>query len=137
MHDAWIAVVAAAIADVAIVDESLIQYRQHAQNQIGGRKPKMLEFLRTVFRDNSHFYRAYVAQLKELRERLTACPKLKRADDLCLLDSRILHFEARARMPEERLRRLPVVLQELWTLRYFRHSNGSISLGKDLFRSRK
>jgi glycosyltransferase involved in cell wall biosynthesis len=137
MHDAWIAAVTAAVSDMSIVEEPLIQYRQHAQNQVGGQKPPLPEFLRAVVRDNTAFYQDYVNQLKLLRQRLTDCSKLKRLDDLSLLDSRILHFEARARMPAQRLRRLPLALRELWTLRYFRHSNGSISLGKDLFLSRK
>src|SRR5207247_61504 len=111
--------------------------RQHAQNQVGGRKPRVPEFLQAVFRDNSVFYHDYVNQLQLLRQRLTGCSKLKRVDDLSRLDSMILHFETRARMPAQRLRRVPLALRELWTLRYFRHSNGSISLGKDLFLSRK
>lgn len=137
MHDAWIAAVAAAVSDLRIIEEPLIQYRQHAQNQIGGRKPTVPQFLQTVFRDNSAFYHDYVNQLKLLRQRLATCSKLKRSEDLSLLDSRILHFETRARMPAQRLKRLPLALREFWTLRYFRHSNGSISLGKDLFLSRK
>jgi len=137
MHDAWVAAVTAAISDLSIIEDPLIQYRQHAQNQVGGRKPPVSEFLRAVARDNTTFYQDYVNQLKLLRQRLTDCSKLKRLDDLSLLDSRILHFEARARMPAQRLRRLPLALRELWTLRYFRHSNGGISLGKDLFLSRK
>ncbi|MGH9425835.1 MAG: glycosyltransferase family 2 protein, partial [Terriglobia bacterium] len=137
MHDAWIAAVTAAISELSIVEEPLIQYRQHAQNQVGGRKPRLPDFLQAVLRDNSAFYHDYVNQLGLLRHRLKGCSKLKRLDDLSLLDSRILHFEARARMPAQRLRRLPLALRELWTLRYFRHSNGSISLGKDLFLSRK
>ena len=137
MHDAWVAAVTAAISDLSIIEDPLIQYRQHAQNQVGGRKPPVSEFLRAVARDNTTFYQDYVNQLKLLRQRLTDCSKLKRLDDLSLLDSRILHFEARARMPAQRLRRLPLALRELWTFRYFRHSNGGISLGKDLFLSRK
>jgi len=137
MHDAWIAVVAAALSNLSIIEEPLIQYRQHAQNQVGGRKPPIPEFLKAAFRDNSVFYHDYVNQLKLLRERLAGCPKFTRQDDLSRLDSRIVHFEARAQMPVGRIRRLPIALRELWTLRYFRHSNGSISLGKDLFLSRK
>jgi len=137
MHDAWIAAVTAAVSDMSIIEEPLIQYRQHAQNQVGGQKPRLPEFVRAVVRDNTAFYQDYVNQLKLLRQRLTGCSKLKRSEDLSLLDSRIVHFEARARMPAQRLRRLPLALRELWTLRYFRHSNGSISLGKDLFLSRK
>ena len=137
MHDAWIAAVTAAVSDMSIIEVPLIQYRQHAQNQVGGQKPPLPEFLRAVVRDNTAFYQEYVNQLRLLRQRLTGCSKLKRPEDLSLLDSRILHFEARARMPAQRLRRLPLALRELWTLRYFRHSNGSISLGKDLFLSRK
>jgi glycosyltransferase involved in cell wall biosynthesis len=137
MHDAWIATVTAAVSDMSLIVEPLIQYRQHAQNQVGGRKPPRPEFLKAVVRDNTAFYQDYANQLKLLRQRLAGCSNLKRSEDLSLLDSRILHFEARARMPAQRLRRLPLALRELWTLRYFRHSNGGISLGKDLFLSRK
>ena len=137
MHDAWIAAVTAAVSDMSIIEVPLIQYRQHAQNQVGGQKPPLPEFLRAVVRDNTAFYQDYANQLKLLRQRLAGCSNLKRSEDLSLLDSRILHFEARARMPAQRLRRLPLALRELWTLRYFRHSNGGISLGKDLFLSRK
>ena len=137
MHDAWIGAVTAAVSDMSIIEEPLIQYRQHAQNQVGGRKPPLSEFLRAVVRDNTAFYQDYTSQLKLLQQRLTGCSKLKRSEDLSLLGSRIVHFAARARMPAQRLRRLPLALRELWTLRYFRHSNGSISLGKDLFLSRK
>src|SRR5262245_37979876 len=118
MHDAWIAIMTAALSDMCTIEEPLIQYRQHAQNQVGGRKPPLPEFLRAVIRDNTAFYQDYVSQLKLLRQRLTGCSKLKRLDDLSLLDSRILHFEARAQMPAQRLRRLPLALRELWTLRY-------------------
>jgi hypothetical protein len=137
MHDAWIAAVAASVCDLSMIEEPLIQYRQHAQNQVGGRQPPLPEFLRAAFRDNSAFYHEYVNQLKLLRQRLTGCPRLKRLDDLSRLNARIVHFEARSQMPACRIRRLPLALRELWTLRYFRHSNGSISLGKDLFLSRK
>ena len=35
IHDGWIALTIAAVADVVALDEPLIQYRQHAQQQIG------------------------------------------------------------------------------------------------------
>src|SRR6185436_10769867 len=35
IHDGWIALTISAVADVVAVDEPLIQYRQHAQQQIG------------------------------------------------------------------------------------------------------
>jgi glycosyltransferase involved in cell wall biosynthesis len=136
MHDAWIAAVTAAVCDLSTIEEPLIRYRQHTHNQVGGRKPRMPDFLRAVFRENSSFYHDYVNQLKLLRQRLTRCPRLRRLDDLSRLDSKILHFETRARMPERRLKRLRFVMQELFTLRYFRFSKGGISLAKDLFLSR-
>ncbi|HEV8170007.1 MAG TPA: hypothetical protein VGP59_11675, partial [Pyrinomonadaceae bacterium] len=35
IHDGWIALTIGAVADVIAIDEPLIQYRQHAQQQIG------------------------------------------------------------------------------------------------------
>ena len=35
IHDGWIALTIAAVADVVALDEPLIQYRQHEQQQIG------------------------------------------------------------------------------------------------------
>lgn len=133
MHDAWIAIVIAATSELTFVEEPLIQYRQHARNQIGGRKPSTLELLYSAMCDNSPGYRNYVTQLRCLRERLSKAATLQGKRDLDELDSKIVHFQARADMPRERLQRIPKVLRELLTLRYFRYSNGGISMFKDCF----
>jgi len=44
---------------------------------------------------------------------------------------------ARDNMPENRFNRLPRVIRELVTLRYYRYSNGAHSVAKDLFLSTK
>ena len=35
IHDGWIALTIAAVADVVMIEEPLIKYRQHGQQQIG------------------------------------------------------------------------------------------------------
>jgi hypothetical protein len=43
-----------------------------------------------------------------------------------------VHLSSRARMPERKIKRVPVVLKELVTMRYTLYSRGLMSAAKDL-----
>jgi len=137
MHDAWIGIIAAVVSKIGLIPEPLISYRQHETNQIGGRRPSWPQYVKSAWHDNSSFYKEYVLQLQQLRQRLGTFQMPALHKQLAMLDARILHFEARSRLPVQRFRRVPLAIKELLTLRYFRHSNGGISLAKDLILPRK
>jgi glycosyltransferase involved in cell wall biosynthesis len=141
IHDGWIAVVAAAAADVTFIEEPLIKYRQHAQQQIGApgndaparQSVTGLEDVRDrLHRANS--YRELISIGERVRARLAErCGAFDCADALAHLDARLNHLRARDEMPESRARRLRHVLRELLTWRYHLYSNGVASAIKDMF----
>ncbi|HEV2884050.1 MAG TPA: glycosyltransferase family 2 protein [Pyrinomonadaceae bacterium] len=139
VHDGWIALVVAALSDVAMIKEPLIKYRQHTAQQIGAPKhrlaeqtPKSSAHVRDAFiRSNS--YEALIDIACRLRERLETAAQIFETDQaIQQLDSRLAHMRSRANLPKSPIERVPVVLAELLSLRYSRFSNGIYSAVKDL-----
>jgi glycosyltransferase involved in cell wall biosynthesis len=129
IHDAWIALLMAAVAEVKFLPEPLIDYRQHAAQQVGA-----LEVRRDAVLGRGH-YRGQMAQLEVLLQRLQARDDLQR-DAMQLkatLPSRIAHLRQRSQLPRNKLLRLPVVLRELFSGRYHRFSSGTRSAARDLW----
>ncbi len=139
IHDGWIALTIAAVADVVAVDEPLIQYRQHAQQQIGAPARKATEpephgaqAIETAFRRRNSS-----AELHKILETLEA-RLLAHASDfdtrkaLSFVGDYAFHLNVRANLPQRRLNRLPGILRELLSLRYHEYANGFKSAAKDL-----
>jgi hypothetical protein len=139
IHDGWIALTIAAVADVVAVDETLIKYRQHAQQQIGApaRKetaPELrgMQAIETAFRRRNSS-----ADLHKILETLEA-RLLSQANDfdtrkaLSFVINYASHLNVRANLPQRRLNRVPSILRELLSLRYHEYANGFKSAAKDL-----
>jgi hypothetical protein len=139
IHDGWIALTIAAVADVVAIDEPLIHYRQHAQQQIGAPARKEAEpdlrgvqALETAFRRRNSS-----ADLHKILETLEA-RLLAHASDfdtrkaLSFVSDYASHLNARANLPQRRLNRVPGILRELLSLRYHEYANGFKSAAKDL-----
>ena len=139
IHDAWISILIAAVAQVLPVPDLLIRYRQHSLQQVGAlerSKPSSPRFF---------------AQAREALERQNPCSDMQavaRAVHQRLVDRRqefdsqkvlpgleakIIHLTARARMSRARLPRATDIARELFSGRYHRYSNGLRSALKDLF----
>jgi glycosyltransferase involved in cell wall biosynthesis len=137
IHDGWVALIVAAVAGVAFIDEPLIKYRQHSRQQIGAPKKKrnagagLGDVRAALVRANP--YNGLIEIGGRVRQRLAERHDsfdCKRA--LPQLDARIKHLRARAGMPAGRLGRLRPVLRELLTRRYHLYSKGVYSAVKDL-----
>lgn len=133
VHDSWIALLVSAISDLVLIDEPLMYYRQHAANQIGAHSVS----LPWLWRNNRRLReggRAAVADwCQEAARRLEAMPEgLRCPDGIGLLRDRARHGYVRSRLPANRFRRLPVVLNELRSGRYARYSTGLVSAMVDL-----
>lgn len=135
IHDGWIALTVAAVADVVAIDQPLIKYRQHERQQIGAPthvprapQPGALESLK---RRNSSTQLQTI--LDTLEQRLLDhknefdCRKA-----LSFIGDYSRHLDARANLPQGRLNRLPTILRELLTWRYHEYANGFKSAAKDL-----
>jgi glycosyltransferase involved in cell wall biosynthesis len=141
IHDGWIALMIASVAGVSFIEEPLIKYRQHSQQQIGARErrrdaggpaAKGLEEVREALR-RANSYDDMIEIGERARRRLS---ERREAYDghgaLARLDARLTHLRARARLPEGKLSRARCVLRELLSRRYHLYSNGVYSAVKDL-----
>ncbi len=138
IHDGWIAALVASVAEVSFIEQPLIKYRQHAQQQIGVpnvhslEQPKGVEnFRQAIGRTNS--YSRLITIGDRIRSRLLEhSDEFDCARTLRRLDERIYHLRTREGLPQSRLRRLPHVLRELFAKRYHLYSKGLQSAAKDL-----
>lgn len=136
IHDGWIAMIVAAVADVSIIDEPLILYRQHPQQQIGVPKTRASDRRAESMRqkvNRRNQYSESISGLERVRSRLAErSDQFECSAALRNLAARIAHLHTRENLPRSKLRRLPHVARELLTRRYHRYSNGLYSAVKDL-----
>lgn len=139
MHDGWIALIVAAVADVDFVEEPLIKYRQHPGQQIGAPGNKQLNgvggrgfsaMLQAAQRLNSYDQSIEIAT--KARERLAAWRGPLGDGALNQLDARLSHLRVRADLPKGWPQRAGAVFRELRTRRYHRYAHGVYSAVKDL-----
>jgi glycosyltransferase involved in cell wall biosynthesis len=139
IHDGWIALTIAAVADVVALDEPLVQYRQHERQQIGAPSHKTAEpelrkmqGIETAFRrrnSSADLYRI----LQTLETRLLAqAGDFDTRKALSFIGDYAFHLNVRANLPQRRLNRVPGILRELLSLRYHEYANGFKSAAKDL-----
>jgi glycosyltransferase involved in cell wall biosynthesis len=143
-HDHWIAVLIAATADVAMVPQRLVKYRQHAGQALGVATAPGLaakQGLRDRVEDRRQtssassllrIARRHDAVRQRLQARVADDPRAGHA--LVGLERRIRHFQARASI-RNRKGRLRLLMREAATLNYQRYSSGWKSIALDLFLS--
>jgi len=126
IHDRWIAVMAAAVSRVDLIDEKLIAYRLHAQQQMGvGKRSMLQEFFVPA---NCSSDRAALALMQERLANLrSTSPFFVHA-----LETRQRHIAARMALPSGLLGRLKGVIREYASGRYWRYSLGNAHAARDL-----
>jgi len=139
IHDGWIALTIAAVADVVALDEPLVQYRQHEKQQIGAPERKKvppelrgMQAVETAFRRRNSSSELHKI-LETLKKRLLAqANEYDTRKALSFVSDYSFHLNVRANLPQRRLNRLPGILRELISLRYHEYANGFKSAAKDL-----
>ena len=139
IHDGWIALTIAAVADVVALDDPLVHYRQHARQQIGAPARKEAapalsgtQGIETAFRRRNSSAELHKI-LETLEARLLAHAKeFDTRKALSFVSDYTFHLNVRANLPQRRLNRLPSILRELLSLRYHEYANGFKSAAKDL-----
>jgi len=134
VHDAWFALLLAAVAGCVAVPEPLVEYRQHPGQQIGARRRTLFEeYLRVKGRGPGEF-EAVAAAYAAARDRLLVFrDRLRDVRAIGRLERKVAHFRAKARMRTRRALRLPLVARELACRHYGKYSTGWRSLAQDLF----
>lgn len=139
IHDGWIALVVAALAPVALIEEPLILYRQHTAQQLGAGLPvewekPLGEKVRLARRAGAAGYRDQAAALERLRACLAeaSAGSFPAAAALARVDAKLANLRARAAMPGRLSARVPRVARELLSGRYHRYAEGMLSAARDL-----
>jgi glycosyltransferase involved in cell wall biosynthesis len=130
VHDAWITFILAMITDVLPLPEPLIEYRQHTQNQVGTPGTTLLAEIDYALAQSNHQQAQIYEKYQVLEERIES-QFPERKDVLHQVREQINHRRIRSLMPENRLRRVPIIIRELLTGRYHSYSFGYSSATKD------
>ena len=131
MHDAWIALLMSNVSDLSAIEEPMFAYRQHGTNQCGAPRRK---------RANKHLLRrvdkyALHAQLyNEALLRLNKFPgDIQNIDfKIKCLKEKVDFLYFRCRIPNKRIRRIPLCLYGLVSFRYHRYGRGWKHFIRDL-----
>jgi glycosyltransferase involved in cell wall biosynthesis len=131
VHDAWIALVLAAVGAGYPLDGKLIRYRQHISQQIGERRRSWLSEYRIARDMPTQRHVDDVTRYQQLRDHLAGLPDVP-AERCSHLDAKIAHLRFRASLRESRRWRAPAVLAEFLRGRYRRVSRGWKAAAQDL-----
>lgn len=152
IHDAWIALVIAANADVAFIEQPLVKYRQHSNQQLGINwqfKRKLKQQTRQEkYEEAICFQIKDLERLAKLAEIVQKYPQLQKKEKKLSIaqllkfsaltrHQKIQHYEARKNLPSKKLKRIVPIWRELKTGRYHRYSLGFISAAIDLLKIKK
>jgi hypothetical protein len=131
--DTWIAVVLAALADVALVSEPLVKYRQHRGNPAGAGRGGLRARLEAVRQNKAASFLERAELLRLADDRLADRPArpefrrhIRRAEQ---------HFRRRAALPAAYPPRVAAIGREVVTGSYSRYSDGWRSVAADLLLS--
>lgn len=135
LHDEWLGIVAAAVGRVDVVEEPLLDYRQHGNNQIGASRDSFSAKVNKALasRGNTHVERARKAeQLLVWLDALGGDASDARREKV---RGKLTHQRFRAALPPARLARIAPVLREAATGRYGLYGRGFRGVVRDLFES--
>ena len=121
VHDEWIAVIASVVSEIDWLPSLLVDYRQHAANQIGVSAPTLAYKIGRVFEPRGDRYSRLVTRTERLKERLGALGVS--ADVEAAIGEKLVHQQRRAELPPLRIARVMPVLREALTGRYARYSS--------------
>ena len=128
-HDGWWTLIIAALAGITCIEEPLMKYRQHLDQQKGTRDMRT-NLWRTRKTDRA-YYLAQASQFEEMFNRLICNGHSPSDRVLGPIRSKIAHLQVRAAMPPQRLRRLPFIVRESVNRHYAQFSRGLASAAKD------
>ena len=134
VHDEWLAIIAAALGGFDCVERPLVDYRQHAGNQLGMPERGLAARWRGLLIPVADDVDARIRRDNALGERLRLLKDRVPAAELGCVDQKLRHLRARAALRGPRLRRIGGVLREAVSGRYGRYAAGWRSALRDLLR---
>lgn len=130
VHDEWLAMMAAVFGEVDLVNEQLIDYRQHGGNQIGARRLGFRDKVGRIQEPRAVRNARLEARAAALAERLHESAASVAVQ--LLADQKLAHELVRNALPERRLARVAPVIGQLSLGRYARFGRGLLDAVRDL-----
>lgn len=130
VHDEWIAAIASTGGGIRLLDDQLIDYRQHGANQIGAERLSLLAKLRRLAeprRDRNARLLRRAAALVDRLDTLGLAAELREA-----ARGKLAHELRRSDLPAGRLRRVLPVLSGLRAGSYAAYGRGALDAVRDL-----
>lgn len=136
VHDEWLTVVVAARGRIDCLEEPLIDYRQHGNNQIGMRKRTWVIKCRELSCSRGAQLIAQINALRGLEEYIGSSSHLYGKDKIEGVRDKRVHFERRVALGRQpRYRRWIGVLLEACGGGYRRYGTGLRSILRDVLRN--
>jgi glycosyltransferase involved in cell wall biosynthesis len=132
VHDEWLAVIAAAAGRIDVCEAELIDYRQHADNQIGATALTVKGRWARLALPRNKRNRVLLDRAEELLIRLTDLSAIVGRGCLPLAQEKLEHERMRSSLRASRWARLIPVAQEIATGRYQRVGSGANDILRDL-----
>jgi glycosyltransferase involved in cell wall biosynthesis len=132
VHDEWLAIIAAATSRTLLIDDCLIDYRQHGRNQIGARKPTLAYKLSKLREPRQDRNRGLVSRSRELVDRLESLGAAIDPVRLAHARSKLRHETWRLGLPSNPVLRAPRIALAVVSGRYGKFSRGVLDAVRDL-----
>nr|WP_315429395.1 glycosyltransferase family 2 protein [uncultured Albidiferax sp.] len=135
LHDEWLAIVAAAVGRVDVLEDRLIDYRQHAANQVGARRETLIEKMQKALSTRDHTLAARAVRVEILLDRLQQFGDAVPPEIIEKVRKKLAHQRFRATLPQRRMARWLPVMGELVTGRYNQFGRGLHCVARDFLES--
>lgn len=137
-HDGWIAAIALALSEAAVIREPMMIYRNHGSNMAGAfpvftKNPgAVMDRARNPRKKDYEIKLTRWTMVKDRVAQVENYPK--KTGILALLDEKCRHLQTRVDLYDHnRLQRFPIAMRELLTGRYQRYSSGVLGFARDTF----
>lgn len=134
VHDEWLAIIAAALGGFDCIEQPLIDYRQHAENQLGMQDRGVAAKWRDLVKPGPAMIDRLIARDEALQERLQLLGTRISRSNNDGTEEKLRHLRARAALHGERWKRAAAVLREVASGRYRRYASGWREALRDLLR---
>jgi glycosyltransferase involved in cell wall biosynthesis len=130
LHDEWLAMCAAVVGRVDVLDVTLLDYRQHSANQVGARKLGLRHLVGRAIFPRSERNQLLLNRAQDLAQH----PMLGNVSDRSREEilGKLQHEQVRSSFPAPRVRRLVPVAREIRSHRYSRYGLGLQDVIRDL-----
>ncbi len=142
IHDGWIASLIAAVAEVSLIREPLIKYRQHPHQQLGIRLPRTRpsperffgrQRANTAALGKSSFLED-INRLNKIRERLLTMKNVfDGAKAIKFMEGKTSHIQTRVLLHDKESDRISPIFKELLSGHYHLYSKGIRSAARDFW----